>query len=775
MKVNGSIEFDASSSSEIKNLRVQKYANLTARPAWTSADAGRLVYVVDPGTIYVGGVSSWIAVATGGDASALQAEVDAIEASLGSMVNANGVFDGSVFVGLNSTIWPTNPTSLTDALDKLSDYVSGADTLAELKDVTFTSLVNGDLIRYNGSSWVNVPSSDFQAHSENLDALSSPYTAGFLIRDGENEGSFGTATLAPPAAGLTITGGDFSTLTQGDAVEVTFGLANDLAALEGLAATGFAVRTGADQWTQRSVTGSAGRVVVSNGDGVSASPTIDLDTVVATSGGTFQKFTTDSYGRVTAVSDVVAGDITAFTDSLYVAKAGDTMSGALNMGGNLISGLGAGVAGTDAVNKNQLDAAVTGLSWKQAARVATTGNVALATALAAGQVVDGVTLVAGDRVLVRAQTAAAENGVYVVPASGAASRAADMDVAAEFGGATVFVQEGTANADSGWTQTAEVTTVGTSAVTFVQFTGSGTYTAGIGLSLNGNTFDVNLGAGIAALPSDEVGIELYDSAAGAIVLTTTGSDRSTDTASKLHLLLKSAGGLTQDVDGLYIPAAGVSNAMLANSTVTLDADGAGTATVALGGTLAVFGTSAQGISTSITGGNIIVTAADASDTQKGVASFDNGHFTVTAGVVTLNATLDDLANVAGVDGAAAGAVLTKGAGSDWESVSRANLVGSTSVGDHNDVTLTSPSAGDILVRDGAGQFVNKKAYFLYDGASSGTHVVTHNLGQKYCNVTVVDASDEVVIPQSITFNDENKLTVTFNTAIAAKVIVMGIA
>lgn len=228
-------------------------------------------------------------------------------------------------------------------------------------------------------------------------------------------------------------------------------------------------------------------------------------------------------------------------------------------------------------------------------------------------------------------------------------------------------------------------------------------------------------------------------------------------------------------DGLYIPAAGVLNSMLANSSITLDADGAGTATVELGGTLAVFGTSAQGIATSITGGNIIVTAVDAAYAQKGVARFDENHFTVTSGFVELNATLDDLANVAGVDGAAEGAILTKGAGTDWESVSRADLVGATSVGDHNDVTLTSPSAGDILVNDGAGQFVNKKAYFLYDGASATSHSVVHNLGQKYCNVTVVDASDEVVIPQSITFNDANELTVTFNTAIAAKVVVMGIA
>lgn len=68
-----------------------------------------------------------------------------------------------------------------------------------------------------------------------------------------------------------------------------------------------------------------------------------------------------------------------------------------------------------------------------------------------------------------------------------------------------------------------------------------------------------------------------------------------------------------------------------------------------------------------------------------------------------------------------------------------------------------------------------KMYFLYSGASSDTHTVTHNLGQKYCNVTVLDSSDEVVIPQSITFTGDNALVVTFNTAIVCKVVVMGLA
>jgi hypothetical protein len=62
-----------------------------------------------------------------------------------------------------------------------------------------------------------------------------------------------------------------------------------------------------------------------------------------------------------------------------------------------------------------------------------------------------------------------------------------------------------------------------------------------------------------------------------------------------------------------------------------------------------------------------------------------------------------------------------------------------------------------------------------DGSGSGTtHSVVHSLGQKYCQVTVVDSSDEVIIPQSITFTDANTITVTFNSAIVCKVIVTGV-
>lgn len=766
MKINGSLVFDASSASEIQNLRVEK---VSANPTWTSADAGRLIYNTTNNIIYIGSDSQWVAMATGGDASALQIEVDAIESSLGLMVDTDGVFDGSVFVGLNSTIWPTPPADLTSAMETLSNYVSGADTLAELGDVDLDNLAFGHLLVYNGAgAWENKSraAAGIQPSDPTLDALAAFEDAGIMVHTGSDV--FAARTIVAPGTGITITDGD------GVAGNPTLALADGLASIEALATTGFVVQSSADTFITRDiVTASSGRITVSNGSGVSGSPTVDLATVTDGGTGTFLKVTVDAYGRVSGTTPVIASDVTGLVDSTYVNVAGDTMSGNLNMGGNTVTGLAAPTAGSDAATKNYVDAGIAGLSWKDAARAASSTNVNVASA---PSTMDGVTLAADDRVLLMGQTAPAQNGIYVFASAGAALvRATDMDAAAEFSGATLFVQEGGTFANSGWTQTAEITTVGTDAVTFVQFSGSGSYVAGTGLDLTGNTFSVNLGAGIAQLPSDEVGVDLFSTSAGAIILTTNGTARSTASAAQLHLLLPAGSGLTQDATGLYIPAAGVTNAMLVNDSITIDVDGGGSTSVDLGATLAILGDVDQGIETSVVGSDVVVSALDATTSQKGVASFDANHFSVTAGAVSLDASLGDLSNVeASADSPATGDVLTADGDGNWLPASRATIVGSTSVGDHNDVTLTTPGAGDFLINNGSGQFVNRKIYFLYTGASNTSHTVTHNLGQQYCNVTVVDASDEVVIPQSITFDSTTQLTVTFNTAIACKVVVMGV-
>lgn len=121
-----------------------------------------------------------------------------------------------------------------------------------------------------------------------------------------------------------------------------------------------------------------------------------------------------------------------------------------------------------------VDAKVAGLSWKQAVRAATTSAGTLASSFENGDTIDGVTLATGDRILIKNQAAGAENGIYVVAASGAPTRATDADAGAELVNATVYVSEGTANADTQWTCTTNATiTVGSTSLAFAQMSSGG--------------------------------------------------------------------------------------------------------------------------------------------------------------------------------------------------------------------------------------------------------------------------------------------------------------
>ncbi|MFZ4400584.1 MAG: hypothetical protein ACOYO1_11160 [Bacteroidales bacterium] len=137
--------------------------------------------------------------------------------------------------------------------------------------------------------------------------------------------------------------------------------------------------------------------------------------------------------------------------------------------------------------KAYVDNKVSGVTWKESVRAATIANITLS----GTQSVDGVTLLAGDRVLVKNQTTAATNGIYIVSAA-AWSRAADNDTSFKMVNATVLIQEGTTQADTQWTCSTNLPiTLGTTAIAFAQMSGAGTYAAGDGMTLSGNSFAVN--------------------------------------------------------------------------------------------------------------------------------------------------------------------------------------------------------------------------------------------------------------------------------------------
>lgn len=207
---------------------------------------------------------------------------------------------------------------------------------------------------------------------------------------------------------------------------------------------------------------------------------------------------------------LVVADIPSLS-GLYLPLTGGTMSGSINMGSNSITSLAAPVNPNDAVTKAYVDNFINATSWKTAVLVATTANITLS----GEQTIDGV-LTSASRVLVKNQSTVANNGIYV-SASGAWSRSSDMNTWAEVPAAAVFVQEGTVNADIGFVCTSQPGgTLGTTAITFVQFSSAGAYSAdGVTLQLVSGVFSIkNGGVGTTQLGSITDGVTLDQSGAG---------------------------------------------------------------------------------------------------------------------------------------------------------------------------------------------------------------------------------------------------------------------
>lgn len=187
---------------------------------------------------------------------------------------------------------------------------------------------------------------------------------------------------------------------------------------------------------------------------------------------------------------------TTNTASKIVARDSNGDFAARNITANRISGLASVVSGDSndvAANKGYVDSVAQGLSVKAFVTVASTGNINLSspgTGLIDG--VDPATFTSGTtRILVKNQTAPAENGIYIWNGSGSAmTRSTDADTWAELVGAYTYVSSGSSNAYSGWVTTIVAGgTLGTTAVTWTQFSQAGTYTANRGLTLSGSAFN----------------------------------------------------------------------------------------------------------------------------------------------------------------------------------------------------------------------------------------------------------------------------------------------
>ena len=201
-----------------------------------------------------------------------------------------------------------------------------------------------------------------------------------------------------------------------------------------------------------------------------------IATTLANSGvsaGTYTKVTVNAKGLATAGATASISDLSAPT-------------GAVSFGSQQITNLADPTTAQMAATKNYVDSVAQGLSVKASVNAATTSNITLVGL----QTIDGYTTLSGDRILVKNQTLSQNNGIYLASAS-AWTRSADMDAWSETVGAFTFVESGTSQADTGWVSTTQNGgTLGVTAITFTQFSGAGTYTAGTGLTLTGGQFSI---------------------------------------------------------------------------------------------------------------------------------------------------------------------------------------------------------------------------------------------------------------------------------------------
>tara|TARA_R100000655_G_scaffold34662_1_gene67426 strand:- start:1832 stop:3592 length:1761 start_codon:yes stop_codon:yes gene_type:complete len=225
-------------------------------------------------------------------------------------------------------------------------------------------------------------------------------------------------------------------------------------------------------------------------DGVSSAIQTQLDAKQAS-----DAQLTDIAGLTPTDSNFIVGD-----GSNFVTESGATARTSLGLGtiatqasnnvaitGGSVTGLGSPSSSSDAATKNYVDDAVAGLRTRTIAECATTANVNLSNGLEAGDSIDGITLVAGDRVLVKDQSTASENGLYLAVSSGAASRDPEHDSIAELSGGMVVVNQGTANDNKIFLCTTDSTgSIGSTSITYTQVTPSNTGTVtSIGISDGG--------------------------------------------------------------------------------------------------------------------------------------------------------------------------------------------------------------------------------------------------------------------------------------------------
>lgn len=414
------------------------------------------------------------------------------------VLDGYAVPDGSRVLIAHSTDGRGHGIFVYDAATNSLSRAPDADSSAEYPAGTSVFVVNG--LQYGGTGWSMYEPS---AGSPTLGTDSLLFT------------QTSSSPQYTAANGVVLTGSIFE---LGDLPRALYDTTTSgIPAVDGVART----------IVTRSIQGSAGRVAVTNGDGLSGNPTIDLvaSGVVA---GSYTKVTVDTYGRVTAGASASLSEL-----SSPVAD--------LSMGGYRIVNLGAPSVATDAATKGYVDALTNGLIWKPAVVAKDTSSADTAgwtynpanegtagapiwTGVTAAPVLDGVTLADGDRLLITEAADARGNGIFVYDdAQNALVRASDADNVGGTeveGGISVFVLQGSTMGGTGWAlySPSGAATLGTDGLLWTQINASTTYTASSGIKLVGSEFQL-----------DGIARSIHDLGTNGILVRTGGTTAATRT------------------------------------------------------------------------------------------------------------------------------------------------------------------------------------------------------------------------------------------------------
>ena len=424
--------------------------------------------------------------------------------SFSTNTTINFTFDSGTISGSDSTVSVFVGSPFTNpAIPVIDDNSLGTSTVlppsqSSVKNFV-ENLVTGQDLDYAGDSGTGAVDLDSQtftlAGGEGIDTTASGQTLTIAGEDAttSNKGiaSFSSDNFSVSSGAVTIKNGG---VENAELVNSTVNYGGVSLALGGSDTTPAFNLSDATNYPTSSLTGTISNSQLATG--------IDATKIAdgSVTNSEFQFINTLSSNAQTQLD----GKLTASNNLSDVANAGTSRtnlglgtistqaSSNVSITGGSITGLGSPSNNSDVAIKSYVDNLVTGLKTRIIVRAATTGNIDLTQDLQNNDTLDGVTLATNDKVLVKNQSNNTQNGVYIVVASGTASRDPDFDTVDELAGQMIIVKEGSVNADSFQLCTTDSGSIGSAAITFTQVTPSsgGTVTQ-VGIAQAGSEFTIS--------------------------------------------------------------------------------------------------------------------------------------------------------------------------------------------------------------------------------------------------------------------------------------------